>query len=165
MAEAKPPQSGPGANPAAAGAPTNPYRNYRYRVTVAQGGIEGHFTRMEGLGMRVHPIRYAEGGSDGRVHQLVGPVEYTEVRLHYGIVSTDQAGLWTWLQASQTNQSDRRNVMIDLLGPDPNDVYGYVLEEAWICEWMMAPLDGLGRDFAVETIALAYQSISRNKGR
>ena len=65
------------------------------------------------------------------------------------------------MDSNRRTQRDQRSVMIDLLGPAANDVYGYVLEEAWITEWKMAALDGLGREFAVETIAIVYESISR----
>ena len=111
--------------------------------------------------MRIQPIRYREGGSDGRVRQLVGTVEFETVRLDYGIISGDQLAIWNWLDGNRKSQRDQRSVMIDLLGADAADVYGYVLEEAWICEWKLAPLDSLGREFAVETIAFAYESISR----
>ena len=45
----------------------------------------------------------------------------------------------------------------------PNDVFGYVLEEAWICGWKGAEMDGLGREYAVERISIAYDSVSRGK--
>ena len=130
MAEAKAPQPGPKPGAAAAGTLVNPYRNYNFRISVTPGDIKGHFTRCEGLGMRIHPIRYREGGSDGRVRLLAGPVDYPDVRLEYGIISGDQLTIWNWLDGNRRTQRDQRSVMIDLLGPDPADVYGYVLEEA-----------------------------------
>jgi phage tail-like protein len=161
MADAKPPQPGP--KPAAGpDGVVNPYRRYNYRIAVANADITGHFTRMEGMGMRIQPIPYAEGGSDGRVRQLPGPVTFTEVRLYYGIISHHQAALWSWLEGMRRNQRERRHVMIDLLGPDGDaDVHGYVLEEAWISLWLGAELDALGRDIAVEVIGLTYENISR----
>jgi phage tail-like protein len=164
MAEAKAPQPAARPDGGGTGTPVNPYRNYNYRISVTPGDIRGHFTRCEGLGMRIQPIRYCEGGMNGRVRQLVGPLDYSEVRLDYGIISGDQSSLWNWLDTNRRTHRDQRNVMIDLLGPEPADVYGYVLEEAWICEWKMHPLDSLGREFAVETISFAYESISRASG-
>ena len=45
----------------AAGAVTDPYRAFNFKLEI-RGVIEGHFTECSGLGVRVHPIRYREGG-------------------------------------------------------------------------------------------------------
>ena len=154
------PKSPPAAAPkSAAGGLIDPYRNYSYQIIA--DSVIGHFTRLEGLGMRVKPIRYREGGRTNEVIQLMGPVEYPEVKLSYGIVSSDQATVWEWLNNAQRSGRDRRQVLIQLKGADESDALTYVLNEAWICEWHGAALDSLGKDFAVESISLAYQSITR----
>ena len=67
------------------------------------------------------------------------------------------------MEKTRKGQRDKRSVMLDYLGPEPNDVYGYVLEEAWICGWKGGEMDGLSREYAVERIAIAYEAISRGK--
>ena len=163
MADAKPPQAGPKSDAAPAGSVLNPYRKYNYRITIAEGGIIGHFTRCEGIELVTDRLSYAEGGMEGRVYQLVGPTHYLPVTLHYGVVSNDSLGLWTWMENTRKNQRDKRSVRLPL-GPEPNDVYGYVLEEAWIAGWKGGEMDGLGREYAVERIAIAYDAVSRGKG-
>jgi phage tail-like protein len=162
MADARPPQSGPKSE-STAGSPLNPYRKYAYRITIAEGGIIGHFTRCEGIELVTDRLTYAEGGQDGRVYQLVGPTHYLPVTLHYGVISNDPLSLWTWMERTRKNQRDRRSVMLDYLGPEANDVYGYVLEEAWICGWKGGEMDGLAREYAVERIAIAYEAVSRGR--
>jgi len=157
MPDAKAP---PKANPKASSQGLlNPYRNYSYQIVA--DSIIGHFTRLEGLGMRIHPIRYREGGRNEEVIQLMGPVEYPEAKLSYGILASDQATVWSWLNNIQREGRDRRQVLIQHKGADDNDTITYVLNEAWICEWHGAALDSLGREFAVESISLVYQSITR----
>jgi phage tail-like protein len=162
MADAKAPQAAPRGGDRGPGT-LNPYRKYSYRITVAEGGIIGHFTRSEGIEMVTERLSYCEGGRDGRVYQLAGPTHYLPVTLHYGIISNDSLGLWSWMENTRKFQRDKRSVMLDYLGPDPSDVYGYVLEEAWICRWKGAEMDGVGREYAVEQISIAYDAVSRGK--
>src|SRR5262245_29807268 len=156
------PKSG-AASAAPAASLINPYRKYNYRITIAEGGITGHFTRCEGIELVTDRLSYAEGGQEGRVYQLVGPTHYLPVTLHYGIVSNHSSGLWTWMETTRKNQRDKRSVMLDYLGPEQNDVFGYVLEEAWICGWKGAEMDGLGREYAVERISIAYDAVTLRK--
>lgn len=164
MADAKPPQPGPKSGGGAGGGVLNPYRKYAYRITIAEGGIVGHFTRCEGIELVTDYLSYAEGGQDGRIYQLVGQTHYLPVTLHYGVISDDSASLWNWMESTRKSQGDRRNVMIDYLGPQANDVHGYVLEEAWIHRWKGAEMDGQAREFAVERISIAYEAVSRRRG-
>jgi phage tail-like protein len=164
MADAKPPQSRARSDGGSAGSPLNPYRTYNYRITIAEGGIIGHFTRCEGIKMETDCLSYAEGGMEGRIYQLVGPTRYLPVILHYGVINDDSLGLWNWMENTKKHQRDKRSVMLDYLGPEPNDVYGYVLEEAWIKGWEGGEMDGRGHEYAVEKIAIAYDAVSRRKG-
>jgi phage tail-like protein len=159
VADANRPQSAKPGAPAGAG--PNPYRKYSYRITIAEGGIIGHFTRCDGIELVTDRLSYAEGGSDGRIYQLVGPTHYLPVTLHYGIISDDSLSLWNWMEKTRRFQRDRRSIMLDYLGPE--NVFGYVLEEAWICGWKGAEMDALGREYAVERIAIAYDAVSRGK--
>jgi phage tail-like protein len=162
MADAKARQAAP--KPDSKGPGTlNPYRKYNYRITIAEGGIIGHFTRCDGIELVTERLSYAEGGQDGRIYQLVGPTHYLPVTLHYGIISNDSLGLWSWMESTRKFQRDKRSLMLDFLGPDANDVYGYVLEEAWICQWKGGEMDGTGREYAVEQISIAYDAVSRGK--
>jgi phage tail-like protein len=164
MADAKAPQAAAKTDSKGPGTP-NPYRKYNYRITIAEGGIIGHFTRCDGLELVTERVSYAEGGGnqDGRIYQLPGQTQYLPVTLHYGIINNDSLGLWTWMESTRKQQRDKRSVMLDFLGPDANDVYGYVLEEAWICRWKGGEMDGGGREYAVEQISIAYDAISRGK--
>lgn len=164
MADAKRPQPTGGKNEGgSAGALLNPYRKYNYRITIAEGGIIGHFTRCEGIELVTDRLAYAEGGLNGRVYQLVGPTHFLPVTLHYGLISNDSLGLWTWMENTRKTHKDKRSVMLDYLGPEANDVRGYVLEESWICGWKGGEMDGLGREYAVERISIAYEAVSRGR--
>ena len=160
MPEAKPAETPP-AQPQdkGPGARVEPYRAYNFNLII-EGVGEGHFTSCSGLGFKVTPIRYREGGSAQVVHQLAGPVEYSEVTLRYGL--TDSMALWDWLLASLAGTPDRKHVSLAMLGPGgTGERMRWDLIDAWPCEWRGAPLDALGREIAIETLTLVYEGIER----
>ena len=135
------------------------FRNFRFALDI-RGVTAGHFTQVEGLGLRVQTIRYREGGANQITHALPGPVDPGEVVLRYGL--TTNQDLWTWLQTVVSGRTERRNVSILMLNADgASEGLRWNLINAWPCEWQAAPLDALGRDVAVETIRLAFDQIER----
>jgi phage tail-like protein len=137
------------------------YRSYNFRLEIADVA-RGHFMRVSGLGFRVAPIRVREGGKNQIVHQLAGPVEYAEVTLSYGLVKADSETLWTWLNSAIGGRPTRKNVSIIMLANNGyDDVVHWHLNDAWATAWRGAELDALGREVAVESLSLVYESITR----
>lgn len=162
MPDAKPAQTPPSDQPGGAqpGGRVNPYRAYNFTLII-DGVNEGHFTQCTGMGARITPIRYREGGDSQIVHQLAGPVEYGELTLRYGL--TDAPALWDWLMASLAGTPERKNVSLAMLGPGgTGERLRWDLIDAWPCEWRGAPLDALGREIAIESLTLVYEGIKRS---
>ena len=137
----------------------DPMRNFQFRLEI-QGVARGHFTEVSGLGVRVHPIRYREGGIGQIVRTLPGPVDYSEVTLRYGLIR--DAELWNWMQGTIQGRVERRNVSIMMLETDgTTESLRWNLFNAWPCEWQGAPLDALGRDVAVELLRLSFDQLER----
>jgi phage tail-like protein len=162
MAEAKPAETPPGNQNAAAqpGQAFDPFRAYNFKLLI-QNVSEAHFTQCSGIGARVNPIRYREGGEAKIVRQLLGPVEYAEVTLRYGLSTS--AELWSWFQKSVQGEYDPQNVSIVMLGPGGiGERLRWDLNGAWPTEWRGAPLDALGREIAIESLTLVYESVTRS---
>jgi phage tail-like protein len=139
----------------------DPYRSYNFKLS-AQGVTEAHFTECSGMGIKVDTIEYREAGNHQVVRKLPGQVHYGEITLRYGL--TDSTQLWDWLMASTKGKVERRNVSIIMLGPDGADTASglqWNLMQAWPCEWRGAKLDALGREAAIETLTLAYDTLDR----
>lgn len=137
----------------------DPMRNFQFRLEIP-GVARGHFTEVSGLGVRVHPIRYREGGIGQIVRTLPGPVDYSEVTLRYGLIR--DAELWNWMQGTIQGRVERRNVSIMMLETDgTTESLRWNLFNAWPCEWQGAPLDALGRDVAVELLRLSFDQLER----
>jgi phage tail-like protein len=155
-AAATPPPAQPsGAQP---GVWVDPYRAYNFKLII-QGVTEGHFVDFSGMGVRVHPIRYQEGGSNV-VHRIPGPLDYGDITLRYGL--TASRDLWDWFLAAVEGRVERRNVSVLMLATDGvTEVLRWDLINAWPCEWRGAPLDALAREVAIESLTLVYESLQR----
>jgi phage tail-like protein len=143
-------------------APEDPYRAYNFQLIIA-GVPEGHFTACGGLDVRVHPIRYREGGRGQVVRHVPGQVEYGAVTLWYGLTSSDT--LWRWFEGAVKGRVERRNVSIvnvDVDGVSP--LVRWDLFQAWPSAWRGADLDALSRDVAIESVTLVYDWLDRQVG-
>lgn len=145
--------------PAAPAAPTDPYRSYNFKLQI-QGVTEGHFTACTGLGVKVHALQYREGGVQQVVRRLPGRVEYGDVTLSYGLTKSTE--LWKWFMTAVAGKVERRNVSVLLLDADgATEVVRWNLVNAWVSEWRGAPLDAMGREAAVESMTIVFESLDR----
>lgn len=146
-------------NAAPAGARVDPYRAYNFKLEV-QGVTQGHFTDCSGLGIKIQPIKYREGGEHQVVHVIPGLVEYADVTLRYGLTSSPD--LWEWLASTLGGAVDRREVSIILLDNEgTTEAMRWNLGNAWISEWHGAMLNALSREVAIELMTLVYESLER----
>jgi phage tail-like protein len=146
-------------NSASVGQTVDPYRNFNFKLEI-QGVVEGHFTACTGLGARIQPIRYREGGMNQVVRAIPGQVEYAEVSLSYGL--TRSSDLWDWFNKGVQGVVERRNISIIVLDPNGTDEgMRWNLINAWPSEWSGVPLDALGREIAIEQVKLVFDSMNR----
>ncbi len=144
---------------AATGTRVDPYRSYNFQIEI-QGQIEGHFTEIRGIGVKVEAIAYREGGTAQLVHRLPGRVEYADIELRYGL-TTSQV-LWDWFTTAVRGQVERKNVSIILLDSDgATEVMRWNLTGCWIAEWHGTPLDALAQTYAVESMILVCENLER----
>jgi phage tail-like protein len=151
------PQSG-----AQPGVRQDPVRAYNFRLVI-QGVVQGHFTELKGLGVKVPRILYREAGLNSTVRAIPGPVEYGPVTLRYGLSTSTE--LIDWLYAAVNGKVDRRNVSLSMLDDAAaTEVRRWDLLRAWPCEWSGAPLDSMGQELAIEALSLAYDRLELHRG-
>lgn len=139
------------------GARQDPYRAYNFKVEF-NGSVQGHFTKVEGLGFKLERILYRAGGERAEVRSVPGRVEYNPVTLRYGM--TDSVDLLRWLFAAVDGRVQRQNLSIAMLDDSGSrEVRRWNLIAAWPCEWNGAPLDALGNELAIESLTLAYDRL------
>jgi phage tail-like protein len=145
------------------GTVVDPYRSYNFKLVV-QGVVQGHFTRVDGLGMKIDRILYRAGGENSTVRVIPGQVEYSVVTVRFGL--TDSTELLRWLFAAADGRVERRNVSLAMLDDaGSTEVRRWNLIGAWPCEWYGAPLDALGKELAIETLSLAYDRLELDDAR
>ena len=141
----------------------DPYRAYNFKLVI-QGVVQGHFTNVEGLGLKIGRILYRSGGENSTVRVIPGQVEYTPVTLKYGL--TDSTEMLQWLFKAVNGTVERRNVSIAMLNDAGSaEVRRWNLLGAWPCDWFGAPLDALGKDLAIETLSIAYDRLELDDAR
>ncbi|HKU31148.1 phage tail protein [Arthrobacter sp. NyZ413] len=152
--------------PAPAAQPGNvvdPYRAYNFKLVI-QGVVQGHFTKVEGLGLKIDRILYRSGGENSTVRVIPGQVEYTPVTLRFGL--TDSTEMLQWLFKAVDGRVERRNVSIAMLNDAGSaEVRRWNLIGAWPCDWFGAPLDALGKDLAIESLSIAYDRLELDDAR
>ncbi|MEM7113187.1 MAG: phage tail protein [Chloroflexota bacterium] len=137
----------------------DPYRAYNFKLDIS-GLTEGHFTECSGLGVKVTPIKYREGGNNQVVRHIPGPVEYASVTLSYGLTSSRE--LWDWMLTAVQGRVERKNVSILMLDSEgSNEVMRWNLNDAWPSEWRGAPLDAMSREIAIESLTLVFDTLER----
>jgi phage tail-like protein len=143
----------------AEGTTTDPYRSYNFKLEI-QGVTQGHFTECNGLGIQVEAIKYREGGLNQVVRRIPGPVEYGDVVLRYGLTASVE--LWDWFMTVVDGQTVRKNVTVVMLGSDGSTpVLRWDLIDCWPSAWRGAPLDALGREVAIESLTLVFETLQR----
>jgi phage tail-like protein len=141
------------------GGTDDPYRAYNFKLEI-QGVTQGHFTECSGLEIKVHPIRYREGGAAQVVRVLPGPVEYADVTLRYGLSASTE--LWDWFMTAVKGQVERKNVSILLVHSDGiTEVMRWNLIHAWPAHWLGSVLDALGHEVAIESLTLVFETLER----
>ncbi|MSP13083.1 MAG: phage tail protein [Chloroflexi bacterium] len=138
---------------------TDPYRAYNFKLEI-QGVTHGHFTECTNMHIKVHPIRYREGGTNQVIHVLPGPVEYGDITLRYGL--TESTELWDWFMSAVKGKVDRKNVSILLLDSDGvTETTRWNLINAWPSTWQGSVLDTMNREVAIESLTLVFETLER----
>ncbi len=137
----------------------DPFRAYNFKLLI-NNVTEGHFTEVDGLGIKVETIAYREAGNNSVVRAIPGRVTYLPVTLRFGLTSSVE--LWEWLMTAVEGRVSRRNVSIVMLDSSGSaETMRWNLVNAWPQEWYGSPLNAMSRELAVETLVLAHDGIQR----
>ncbi len=145
---------------ARAGEFVEPYRAYNFVLSI-DGIADARFSECSGLGVRIHPIAYREGGRGEVIRRLPGPVEFAEVTLSYGLTSS--RSLFDWLLDVASGKVQRKNVTLTLEDNAGQNPVSWHLISAWPSAWQGAPLDALGRQVAIESLTLVFEQLQRQQ--
>lgn len=129
-----------------------------YNVTIDGFIPLGFWTKVDGLGMEYEVFEYREGGVNGYMHKLVGPVKFTNLRLSRPVDATSPA-LMMWLQSNQMMVVPQ-TMAITAMTASGEAITTWNLVGAVPVKWTGPSLDVLSNNLATETLEVAYQEIS-----
>jgi phage tail-like protein len=118
----------------------------------------GGFSEVTGLQIETEIKEYREGGVNGFIHKLPGPVRYNQnIVLKHGF--TGDSTLWDWYQASRDGMIDRRSGSIILMNAVMGEVARYNFYSAYPVKWIGPSLNALRAEVGIETLELVHHGL------
>jgi len=143
---------------------TYPLPVYNYRVEI-DGNALG-FSEVSGLTMQTETTTYKEspiaGGAPGpKVMHMPSQSMPAHVTLKRGVVPTGSVTtLYDWFNARQTNQIDKKDVVIRLCDESGNPVISWTIVNAFPTKLDAPTFDAGSDDVALETMELMGDNIT-----
>ena len=137
---------------------SDPYLAFNFRVEIA--GLDvGGFTEVTGLQVEMETHDYREGGVNGFVHKLAGPLRYpSNLTLKKGVMDPDL--LREWYKGAFGRAIERKNVSIVLLDSAGEVLRRWSFEKAYPVRWTGPELRAGTAAVAVESLELVHEGSS-----
>jgi phage tail-like protein len=134
-----------------------PALSLTYKVTIDGIIPLGTWSKIEGLGFAFDVTEYREGGVNGYMHKIVGPLKYDNVRLSRP-VDSDSMLLYIWLSANLVAVVPQ-TMAITALDSEGGEVTTWNLSGVVPVKWQGPSLDINGNQIAMETLEVAYSEM------
>ena len=128
-----------------------------YKVTIDGVIPLGTWSKIEGLGFSYDVKEYREGGVNGYMHKIVGPLKYDNVRLSRP-VDSDSMLLYIWLSANLLKVVPQ-TMEIMVMNSEGKEVTTWNLSGVVPVKWQGPSLDIMGNQIAMETLEVAYSEM------
>jgi phage tail-like protein len=141
------------------GVRNDPYAAFNFLVEV-EGLLVGGFSEVSGLQIETELQDYREGGQNGYIHRLPGPMRYPQnLTLKRGLTDIDT--LWAWQQDVAKGTFKRRNGTIYLLSRLGIPTMWWDFQDAYPVKWTGPDFRAESNTLAFETIELAHRGLSK----
>ena len=134
-----------------------PALSLTYQVTMDGIIPLGTWSKIEGLGFSYEVTEYREGGINGYMHKIVGPLKYENVRLSRP-VDSDSMLVYIWLTANLVKVVPQ-TMSITALNSAGEEVTTWNLAGVVPVKWQGPSLDIFGNQIAMETLEVAYSEM------
>ena len=134
-----------------------PALSLTYKVTIDGIIPLGTWSKIDGLGFAFDVTEYREGGVNGYMHKIVGPLKYDNVRLSRP-VDSDSLLLYIWLSANLVAVVPQ-TMAITALDSEGSEVTTWNLSGVVPVKWSGPSLDVAGNQIATETLEIAYSEM------
>lgn len=142
---------------------THPFSAFNFAVEIAVPGIStavcaGAFAECDGLEVTIEARALREGGNNGVVHRLPGPVGYGQLTLKRGF--TANFDLWHWVTATVEQPALRGEGEVVLLAPDRSERARFLLTRVLPVKLKAPPLNAKDGLLAIEELGLVYDRLT-----
>lgn len=121
------------------------------------------FSECDGIEMTMEVKTLKEGGANGQLVRLTGPVNYGQLTLKRGM--TANLDLWNWFTAVVANPAIRADAEVVMLDFGGMERAGFLLRRCVPVKLKAPPLNAKDGMVAIEELQLAYESISYRPAR
>jgi len=120
----------------------------------------GTFSTCDGLGCEVVIEARQEGGNNGFVHQLPGPLKYPNIKFTRPI-NSDSAKVSAWM-SSMVGAISRCTAVIQAIAMDGSTVCQWELRDVIPVKWTGPQFSSDGPKVAIETLEIAHHGFLNN---
>jgi len=136
------------------------YPHTKNHFKVEWGGSNIGFMEVSGLSIELDVVNYREGSSPENSMVLIpGQKKYSPVVLKRGLVKNDD-DFYKWINTSQFNKIERRDVTISLLNENHEPVVVWKIKNAFPFKLEYSPLNANGSEVAIESLSLAHEGLT-----
>jgi phage tail-like protein len=137
-------------------APTEVHPARRFYVEI-EGVPQAVFTEVGGLQVEMQVMDYQEGGNNGFVHRLPGPVKVGNITLKRGLTTSNE--FFKWCMEVASNKVHRRHVSVLMYDTKGQEVVRWNFQNAYPVKWVGPQFTATSQATAVETLELAHDGL------
>lgn len=128
----------------------------RFYVEIA-GIPQAVFTEVSGLQFEMQVQEYQEGGNNGFVHRLPGPVKISNITLKRGLTTSNE--FFKWCMEVANRSVSRRHVSVLMYDSRGRPVARWDYQNAYPVKWIGPQLNATTQATAIETLELAHTGV------
>lgn len=128
----------------------------RFYVEVA-GVPMAVFTEVSGLQVEMQVFEYQEGGNNGFIHRLPGPVKVGNITLKRGITASND--FFKWCMEVATQKVNRQHVSVLMHDTRGTEVIRWNFQNAYPVKWVGPAFSSTSTSTAIETLELAHDGL------
>jgi phage tail-like protein len=139
---------------------------FHFRVDFIDAGANGNdirFTEVGGLSVEVATEELAEGGENRFIQRYPTRSKYPDLVLKRGLFV--DSGVIDWIRRCIEDQNiELKNIDVKLLNENHEPLTTWHVVKAYPTKWMVSDLNASTNGVVVETLQLAYQTFSTDRG-
>lgn len=116
------------------------------------------FAEISGLQVETEVFEYAEGGNNGFIHRLPGPIRVSNITLKRGLSTSDE--LFKWYREIMNGKiNERKNIAVVIYNTEGEQLQRWDFLRAYPVRWVGPTLDANSSMVAIETFELAHAGL------